>query len=341
MKKLFTVLAAFIFLAIPAHASEIVEGAVIKTANNPDVYIVKYNSGKSYKRLVLNPQVFESYGHLRWEDILTVDQETLNKFTTSDLVRVDGTSEIYQLTPNGDTGSKVPIDNPTEVDLNSIYTINHTDFGNYLNPSNAELSGPYEIYQVIDGDTFSVTINGIIQTVRLIGIDTPEVASAVTARECYGEEASTAAKEQLTGKKVYLESDAVSGDTDKYGRLLRYAYLENNTLFNKWMIEEGNAKEYTYAGQIYRYQTEFKTAQASAKTAQKGLWGIEICALSDVSSEKDAYICSADTYNCSDFATQTEAQNAYAYCLNQTGTDIHRLDSDDDGVVCEGLEQNI
>jgi len=338
MKKLFAVLTAFMFLALSAHALDIAEGAVIKTANNPDVYIVKYNNGKNYKRLVLNPQVFESYGHLRWEDVLTVDQETMDRFTTSDLVRVDGTSEIYQLTPNGDTGSKIPIDDPAAIDLDSIYTINDTDFGNYLNPSNAELSGPYEIYQVIDGDTFSVTIDGIIQTIRLIGIDTPEVASAVTARECYGEEASAAAKGQLTGKKVYLESDAVSGDTDKYGRLLRYAYLEDSTLFNKWMIEEGNAKEYTYAEQLYKYQAEFRAAQTSAENAQKGLWGIEICALSDVSSEEDNYVCSADTYNCPNFATQTEAQNAYAYCLNQTGTDIHRLDSDNDGVVCEGLQ---
>ncbi|MFA7169361.1 MAG: thermonuclease family protein [Candidatus Paceibacterota bacterium] len=337
MKKLFAVLTAFIFLALPAHALDIADGAVIKTTNNPDVYIVKYDNEKNYKRLVLNPQVFESYEHLHWEDILTVDQETMDRFTTSDLVRMDGTSEIYQLTLDGDTGSKIQIDNSAEIDLDSIYTINNTDFENYLNSSNAELSGPYEIYRVIDGDTFSITINSEIQTVRLIGIDTPEVASAVTARECYGEEASAAAKGQLTGKKVYLESDTVSGDTDKYGRLLRYAYLEDNTLFNKWMIEEGNAKEYTYAGQIYKYQTEFKAAQASAQTTQKGLWGIEICALSDVNSEEDAYVCSADTYNCSDFVTQTEAQNVYAYCLNQTGTDIHHLDSDDDGVMCEEL----
>jgi hypothetical protein len=49
------------------------------------------------------------------------------------------------------------------------------------------------------------------------------------------------------------------------------------------------------------------------------------------------YICSSNTYNCIDFKTQAEAQAAYAYCLNQTGKDIHQLDSDDDGTVCESL----
>ena len=38
-------------------------------------------------------------------------------------------------------------------------------------------------------------------------------------------------------------------------------------------------------------------------------------------------------YNCSDFATQPEAQAVYERC----GTDINRLDGDNDGIVCEAL----
>ncbi|MFA7171079.1 MAG: hypothetical protein WC180_03745, partial [Candidatus Paceibacterota bacterium] len=105
MKKLL-ICALFALSALNANASAISDGAIVKTADNPDVYIVKYNAGKQYKRLVLNPLVFQSYGHLKWENLLTVSQEEMDSFVSSDLVRVDGSTDIYQLSPNGDTGDK-------------------------------------------------------------------------------------------------------------------------------------------------------------------------------------------------------------------------------------------
>ena len=110
---------------------QIPEGATIKTVDNPDVYIVKYKNGKQFKRLVLNPQVFKSYGHLRWEDILRVSQSEMNSFVTSNLVRVDGQTDIYQLVPNGDIGNKHLLVSTDGYDLDSAYTINSVDFGNY------------------------------------------------------------------------------------------------------------------------------------------------------------------------------------------------------------------
>jgi hypothetical protein len=48
--------------------------------------------------------------------------------------------------------------------------------------------------------------------------------------------------------------------------------------------------------------------------------------------------CEADTLNCSDFATQPEAQACHDYCEAQGAGDIHRLDgNDDDGLACESL----
>lgn len=113
----------------------IAEGAIIKTAENPDVYIIKYKNGKQFKRLILNPQVFESYGHLRWEDILTVNQSVMDSFTISDLVRVDGQTDIYRLAPNGDVGTKISLElaiGYVGYDLDSVYTINEVDFENYV-----------------------------------------------------------------------------------------------------------------------------------------------------------------------------------------------------------------
>lgn len=47
--------------------------------------------------------------------------------------------------------------------------------------------------------------------------------------------------------------------------------------------------------------------------------------------------CAFDAYNCSDFATQAQAQACYDYCWDQVGYDVHQLDADDDGEACESL----
>lgn len=339
MKKFLAIILIASICSFPAAALSIPEGAVVKTADNPDVYIIKYMNGKSFKRLVLNPQVFESYGHLRWENILTVDQSTMNSFASSEMVRVDGQSGIYRLLPDGDNGNKILLNETGDLDTDSVYTINSVDFGNYTElPAGDDLSGPYEIYKIIDGDTLSVMIDGKAQIVRLIGMDSPEVGSPYTPEECYGEEASLIAKEKLQGKKIKLEADPASGDKDKYGRLLRYVYQTDGTLFNEWMIAEGYAKEYTYGNMEYKYQSRFRTAQHIASAAKKGLWSIEVCALSKDFFAGTDYVCSSDAYNCSSFSTQAEAQSTYSYCVNQTGKDIHNLDTDSDGIACEGLK---
>jgi len=47
--------------------------------------------------------------------------------------------------------------------------------------------------------------------------------------------------------------------------------------------------------------------------------------------------CSSDLYNCSDFATQMQAQACYNYCMQVVGYDVHKLDRDKDGLACEAL----
>ena len=129
---LFSLIVSFTSVTPNINATQIPEGAIIKTEHNPDVYIIKYKNGKQFKRLILNPQVFESYGHLRWEDILTVGQSEMDSFATSNLVRIDGQTDIYQLAPNGDIGNKHLLVSIDGYDLDSAYTINLVDFGNYV-----------------------------------------------------------------------------------------------------------------------------------------------------------------------------------------------------------------
>ncbi len=135
----------------------------------------------------------------------------------------------------------------------------------------------YKVETVVDGDTIKVDMDGKSETLRLIGIDTPETVDPRKPVQCFGEEASKKAKETLTGKTVRLEADPTQGERDKYQRLLRYVYLEDGISFNKWMIDEGYAHEYTYQSNPYKYQADFKDAERSARENKKGLWNETTC----------------------------------------------------------------
>jgi endonuclease YncB( thermonuclease family) len=134
----------------------------------------------------------------------------------------------------------------------------------------------YKVLDIVDGDTVKVEINGKTETLRLIGIDTPEIKDPRKPIECFALEASNKAKEILSGKSIKLEADNSQGDKDKYNRELRYILLEDNANFNKLMISEGYAYEYTY-NKPYKFQKEFKEAQENAMKAQKGLWNPSAC----------------------------------------------------------------
>jgi micrococcal nuclease len=130
-----------------------------------------------------------------------------------------------------------------------------------------------KVLKVIDGDTIKVSLNNREDTVRLIGIDSPEILDKNKTVQCFGKEASDKAKEILNGKTIILESDPTQGERDEYGRLLRYVFLEDGTNFDKFMISEGYAREYTFKGNSYKYQSEFIQAEKKAKGLNKGLWG--------------------------------------------------------------------
>ncbi|MBI5913320.1 hypothetical protein HY839_02665 [Candidatus Azambacteria bacterium] len=100
-----------------AQVATLSDGDVVKTADNPDVYIVKMHPHGQYagwKRLILNPEVFNLYGHLKWSNIKTVNQATVDAYHTSALVRGENDPKVYVLAPNGDVGTKTWITNEAE-----------------------------------------------------------------------------------------------------------------------------------------------------------------------------------------------------------------------------------
>lgn len=134
-----------------------------------------------------------------------------------------------------------------------------------------------KVIKVVDGDTIKVLTNNKEDTVRLIGIDTPEVVDPRKEVQCFGRQASDKTKEILNNKNVKLESDPTQGDKDKYSRLLRYVFLEDGTNFNKLMISTGYAFEYTYNSNPYKYQKEFEEAENLAREQNLGLWAKGAC----------------------------------------------------------------
>jgi len=132
-----------------------------------------------------------------------------------------------------------------------------------------------KVINVVDGDTVDILMDKKVTRVRLIGINTPETKDPRKGVECFGPEASEKLKEILLGKVIELKNDPSQDTEDKYGRLLRYVFLNGENI-NQKMISDGYAFEYTYK-KPYEYQKEFRKSESEAREKNLGLWNKEVC----------------------------------------------------------------
>jgi len=126
--------------------------------------------------------------------------------------------------------------------------------------------GAATVTKVIDGDTIVVNIAGSEYRVRYIGVDTPE---STTRQECFGREAARFNRSLVNGQTLRLEQDV--NDTDRFGRLLRYAYLPDGRMVNEVLVREGYALARSYPPDV-KYQERLRAAEREARQAQRGLW---------------------------------------------------------------------
>lgn len=143
------------------------------------------------------------------------------------------------------------------------------------------------VVSVTDGDTVEVEYdNGTRETVRLLGVDTPEVhtdndpaefegvpdtSDGDTCLYYEGKVASAMAENRLLGERVTLKYDSEADRRGYYGRLLAYVYVDGEN-FNYQLIDHGHARVYDSS---FSKSDEFYAAESDARSASVGVWACE------------------------------------------------------------------
>lgn len=127
------------------------------------------------------------------------------------------------------------------------------------------------VVQVLDGDTAIIDIGGAEESVRFLGIDTPEIAHPDQPEECFGPEATARTVELLpAGTSVRLERDLEA--RDRYDRILAYVYRADDDLFvNETLVREGFADTLSIQPNT-AFAGPLSAAKVEARAEGRGLW---------------------------------------------------------------------
>jgi micrococcal nuclease len=116
-----------------------------------------------------------------------------------------------------------------------------------------------------DGDTLTLRLdNGQVEKVRLLGIDTAEIAQGE-----WGARARDFMRSLVANQRVKVVFDVEQ--RDRYGRLLGYVYLPNGTFVNLEMVRQGYAMVLTYPPNV-AHTDEFVAAQKEAQSKKLNIW---------------------------------------------------------------------
>ena len=134
----------------------------------------------------------------------------------------------------------------------------------------AERRSAGSVVRVVDGDTIHVQVDGRRETVRYIGVDTPESVKPGASVECFAKRASALNERLVAGERVRLVLDAEA--RDRYGRLLAYVYRARDGLFvNAALVRRGHAVALTIPPNV-AHADELRRLAASARRTGRGLW---------------------------------------------------------------------
>lgn len=140
----------------------------------------------------------------------------------------------------------------------------------------ADVQGPFQVSEVVDGDTYRITGPQGISTVHLIGIEAPDTKAHNQPAHCFGREATQAAEQLVGSQAVWMHNEPTHDAQDRHGRQLVYLWLADGTLVNEKLIRDGFAIEYT-GREPYQQQDDFRAAQDEARQDSRGLWAASTC----------------------------------------------------------------
>ncbi len=140
-----------------------------------------------------------------------------------------------------------------------------------------------KVLSIVDGDTVKVIYHQKRESIRLIGIDTPEskpnkkamkdarrTRSDLDAMIAQGKKAKSFVK-GLVKPGDYLSIEFDVRTRDKYGRLLAYLYLPDGKMLNEEIVKAGYAQLMTIPPNV-KYQGRFSRAYREARENRRGLW---------------------------------------------------------------------
>lgn len=130
--------------------------------------------------------------------------------------------------------------------------------------------GTYMVERVVDGDTLKLT-NG--ETVRLIGVDTPETVKPHSPVEPFGEEAAAFTRRLVQNNSFQVRLSFDSQRRDKYGRLLAYVWAGEYFL-NEELVRAGLARVETQYSYSPLMKERLILAETEAKAQHRGIWSL-------------------------------------------------------------------
>jgi len=125
------------------------------------------------------------------------------------------------------------------------------------------------VIDITDGDTLRLRdAGGVVENVRLVGIDTPEVYPVY---ECFGDEAEAELLRLApVGSTLLVDPDI--DPFDDYDRLLLYLWNDDGTFINLALVEGGFAEAIRVAPNDL-YFDELLAAEDAAARGALGMWG--------------------------------------------------------------------
>ncbi|MFB3166796.1 thermonuclease family protein [Neobacillus sp. 179-C4.2 HS] len=129
---------------------------------------------------------------------------------------------------------------------------------------------PISLVDIIDGDTIKVNVNGKMETVRYLLIDTPESKSPKTCVQLYAREAFLRNSELVNSGKLTLEFEQ-GNIRDSYGRLLAYVFVNGESIQGT-LLKEGYARVAFIMNPPYKYLVAFRKEENLAKRGKINIW---------------------------------------------------------------------